>query len=262
MQNPFGQMLIRQLGGGDLISIWGADVKGDFYPGNAGLSIADNVFRTLNTADSENNITVLKNQIAGQPDLFNLSKTNMPRIEVADLNGWDSFNLDAASTGFISNNTVTGTGLHNAVIAVFRGVGNLTANNRLFSTTTDALQDWNNTTAFALPTAASATSLQQFYNSSGRATDSGSYVDSWITTTSILNATGSVIRRNGVQTGTATFTNATTYNRFLVGYVTASSVQNAIFRCARLLYISSANPLDISKIIATENILRGQFAHY
>ena len=258
-------MLIRQLGGGDLISpaiIWGADLKGDFYPGQAGLSVLDDSFRLLNTGSGENNIEILRNQVAGQPDLFNTAKFNMPQILVNDLNGWASFNLDAASTGFISNNTVTGTGLHNAVIAVFRGVSSLVANNRVFSATTDALQDWNNSTAFALPTTASATSLQQFYNSAGRAVDSGSYVDTWITTTSILNATGSVIRRNGVQTGTSTFTNTTTYNRFLVGYVSAASVQNAIFRCARLLYISSANPLDISKIIATENILRGQFAHY
>ena len=256
---------LMNLGGGSIITpitIWGSLVRGWFLMGNAGLAVSDNSFRTLDTSSGENNVSVWKNQVVGQPNLEQSIKFNMPQILANDIAGQDSVNVDIGNIGMFSPNTVSGTGNFNLVMAVIRPTGNLGANNRIAGVSTDAGFDWNATNGFGAILSASTTILSQFYNSNQRANDSGAYVDTWLTSASTIDTAGSTIRRNGTQTGTSSFTGSLTFNRFLLGMGSATSFQNCFFRCPELIYVSSASAIPTAQIQAAENYLRSKYGHY
>lgn len=247
-------------------TIFGSKTIGWFLAGNAGVGVADNAFRTLDTSAGENNISVYKNQVAGQPNLAQATKANMPQYIANDLNGYDSVYLDTANVFMLSGNTVSG-GTTNLIVGIVAKINNRPVSYaRIQGVTTDAISDFSGTTGcIAISNSSPASGLAVYQNG----TDYGNAVQSsgvWRTIIAHWDGVADTItvRVNGsVVIGPAAWTNALTFNRFLFGCENAGgSGTNNFFYSPECLWASGASQFSASQVSALEDYFRTKYGHY
>ncbi len=231
--------------------------------GNAGVGVADNSFRTLDTSASENNVSVLKNQVSGQPNLEQATKVSMPRIQAADINSMDAVNLDVGNSNInmLSTNTVSGTGSSLLTFIILKTVSLPISYSRILGVARDSGFDGDANGALC-PTGSSAgTGLAVYTGSADRGSATFSTGTYRIVTT-ILDATSDTITCRSAKSvlfGPNAWTGALNFNKFLLGVNNLGAASNAAFMTPEFGYVSRTGAFTQAEIDAIENYLGARY---
>ena len=263
MLTVIGNSISRLGSGNNPPSIFGSSLVGWFQMGNAGVGVSDNVFRTLDTSSGENNVSVLKNQVAGQPNITQATKAAMPQISATSINGFDALNFDAGNSGLqmLSANTVSGTGTSLLTCFVLRVGSYPVSYSRIISVARDSGFDGDANGALCPSGNTGGTGLA-VYNST---TDIGSAAFSTGTyriVTTILDATADTVTCRSAKSvlfGPIAWTNSLNFNKFILGTNNTGGTANGQFLTPELIFASRTGSFTQAQIDAVESYMGGKY---
>lgn len=243
-------------------SILGSAYKGDYDMGQAGLGNTDDIYRTLDTSLAENNVSVWKNQVSGQPDFIQAVKVSMPQIAVANINGYDAINLDTGNStiNMSTANTVSGSGASLVVCMVLKTTSFPISYCRIIGVAKDAGFDGDANGALCPTGNNSGNGLAVYQNF----TDLGNGVlghNTYRIITAILDAVADTMTLRSAKSVlfSGAWTGTLNLNKFLLGNNNLGAASNAAFLTPRVIIGSQAGSFTAGQIDALETYMSTRY---